>query len=773
MVPRCFLLLVLVSPLLALPAVAAPSVTNVSQRGLRVGATTRVVVEGTDLLPEPRLLLPIPIEEQSVEPGATAQRVEFVIALDKATPSGIYPLRVASVHGISPPTLVSVDTLDHVQSTGRAAQVAQLPAVVAGNVTGTQIFEAHFSGEKGSPFVAEVESARLGAQLRPVLRLLDGNGRQIIWTAPRPELEGDTRFHLTLPETGGYTVQLHDVLYRGSQPGHFRLKLGDFHYADLIYPLGVQAGDSATVHYLGGTLPPGATSTFAAPQLTRPADVSAPMPAGFALSVTSLPPLRVSLHPELTEDQDLEPAEAEPLPTPPLAITGRLDQNDQVDVYTVPVEADRAMRLELYAQRAGSPLDGVLVVKTPEGKELARSDDRPGTPDPGLELTVPGDVDEVHVNISDLLGRGGAQYVYRLEIQQPPERGFDLTLETDTINIPSGAAQAIQVRALRRGFDGPIELLLEDFPAQLKVAGATIPQEGSLALLTLTAPDTQEPVSAFANIVGRGGDNVVTAEVTGSQTRSESQLGIAIAPAAPVRLAWASDEKLSLLQGTKQEVQVQVIRSPGVAHPIRLRLMSTQPAVTKTVKEGNRDTTVADTERMLRLEGEPILEPGAQEATAQILVPVDLPAREWNFAIVAEVLSDDKKTVLSTTSAPLRSAEVKVPLAITLDGETRIEARAGEGETGVLRGTVQRAEGFAYPVTLKLEGLPEGYTSPTVTLPADQDKFELPVRFAADASTGELQNVQLVASAAPDAEKAELVVKSHGLPLSVHVVAAQ
>ena len=772
MVPRCFLLLALVSPWLALPAVAAPSVTTLSQRGLRLGTTTRIVVEGTELLPEPRLLLPIPIEEQSVEPGATAQRVEFVIALDEATPSGIYPLRVASAHGISPPTLISVDTLDHVQSTGHAAHVAQLPAAVAGSVTGTQIFEVIVSGEKGKSFVAEVESARLGAQLRPVLRLLDPSGRQIIWSAPRPELEGDARFHLRLSETGDYTVQLHDVLYRGSQPGHFRLKLGDFHYADLIYPLGVQAGASADVHYLGGNLPPGETSTFAAPQVTRPTEVAAPMPPGFALSVTSLPTLRVSPHPELTEDQDLEPAEAKPLPAPPLAITGRLDQNDQVDVYTVPVEVDRAMRLELYAQRAGSPLDGVLVVQTPDGKELARSDDRPGTSDPAVELTVPGDVENIHVHISDLLHRGGPHFVYRLEVQQPPWRGFDLTLETDTINIPSGAAQAVQVRAQRRGFDGPIELSLEDFPAQLKIAGATIPQGESLALLTLTAPETQEPVSAFASIVGRGGDVVVTAEVSGSRTRPQSQLGFAVAPAAPIRLAWMSDEKLSLLQGTKQEVQVNVTRSPGIANPVRLRLMSTQSALTKTVKEGNRDVTVADTDRMLRLEGDPIVEPAAQEATAQLLVPVDLAAREWNFAIVAELLSDDKKTVLSTTSTPLRSAEVKIPLAITLDGESRIEALAGEGETGVLRGTVQRAEGFAHPVTLKLEGLPDGYTSPTVSLPADQDKFELPVRFAADAATGELQNVQLVASAAPDAEKAELVVKSHGVPLSVHVVAA-
>ena len=41
------------------------------------------------------------------------------------------------------------------------------------------------------------------------------------------------------------------ALYRAGDPNQFRLKIGDLHYADLAFPLGVQRGTKASVQLLG------------------------------------------------------------------------------------------------------------------------------------------------------------------------------------------------------------------------------------------------------------------------------------------------------------------------------------------------------------------------------------------------------------------------------------------------------------------------------------------------------------------------------------------
>ena len=51
---------------LSATASAAPQITNISLRGLRSAATTTLTIDGADLLPEPKILLAIPISAQSL-----------------------------------------------------------------------------------------------------------------------------------------------------------------------------------------------------------------------------------------------------------------------------------------------------------------------------------------------------------------------------------------------------------------------------------------------------------------------------------------------------------------------------------------------------------------------------------------------------------------------------------------------------------------------------------------------------------------------------------
>src|SRR5437764_4653932 len=70
-----------VAMLAASVSAAAPTINSISLRGLQIGATTTIAIDGNDLMPEPRLMLPVAIAKQSIRSGATPQHVEFEVAL--------------------------------------------------------------------------------------------------------------------------------------------------------------------------------------------------------------------------------------------------------------------------------------------------------------------------------------------------------------------------------------------------------------------------------------------------------------------------------------------------------------------------------------------------------------------------------------------------------------------------------------------------------------------------------------------------------------------
>ena len=148
-----------------------------------------------------------------------------------------------------------------------APQIVALPVSLSGAIGGSTVLTTSFAGKKGERVVVEIESRRLGSNLTPVLHLLDSRRVQLTWSQGLAAMDGDARLETTLPADGTYIVELHDALYRGADPGHFRLKIGQLSYADFAFPLGVQAGAKQTLSYLSTNLP----DTIKLEQLSRAA----------------------------------------------------------------------------------------------------------------------------------------------------------------------------------------------------------------------------------------------------------------------------------------------------------------------------------------------------------------------------------------------------------------------------------------------------------------------------------------------------------------------
>jgi hypothetical protein len=647
-----FLLQVWIAAIVVLHAAggwaAPPNVTNVSPRGLQIGATTAITVDGAGLLPEPRIVSSLPIAKQEVREGATDKRVQIAVTLDPATPPGIYQIYLATAEGISLPVAIGVDALPQLP---QPEKLSDLNVALHGSVTGSTIVRTSFAGKSGERVAIDVEARRLGSSLNPVLRLYDDRKIEVDWAQGRSSIAGDARLDVKLPRDGEYTVELHDALYRGGNPGHYRLKIGQLHYADLAYPLGVQRGQNARIEFAGANFPAGTSVDFAAPPL--PHIAAAPWPALSNLTA-GRPALIVSDLPEVLEG----PASAgEPQRVAvPAAMNGRLAAPDEEDQYLLEVTPGSKLRFDVLAARAGSPVDGVLTIKGVNGNQLATGDDRPGTTDPGLDFNVPGNAKQVIVAVKDLHGRDGPDCIYRIAVTPADQPGFSLAATEGRLLLPQSGNALMRVRAARTGYNGPIKLSFGDLPMPLSMSVAEIPAGVNEVLATL-APGEGAAGQSLAQLWGEAADPIAgtrrAAElpenpINKHQPWFRSELALAITPAAPIQLTWeTADLEPTLTLGGSMPVLLRATRGDAVRGPIRISLLTSQVVPKKS--ENNRQ--VDDVAKAIRLETPPMIPIDQAVVETKVLVPADLPILPYDLVFQGELLSLDGKNVVATVYA--------------------------------------------------------------------------------------------------------------------------
>ena len=149
------------------------------------------------------------------------------------------------------------------------------------------------------------------------------------------------------------------------------------------------------------------------------------------------------------------------------------------DATASPSRRGTKVRLEVFAERLGSPLDAALVVRNDKGDQLARAEDSPGTLDPVLEYTVPDKVTSIIVGVVDAQGRGGPRGVYRL-VDRPARPPAEATSSSDHAAAAIVAAgrrpRRLPVLVERRGYQGKIDLTADELPAGVKLEGDDDPR---------------------------------------------------------------------------------------------------------------------------------------------------------------------------------------------------------------------------------------------------------------------------------------------------------
>ncbi len=746
---------------------AAPTINNISVPGIQIGTTVQITITGTDLTPAPKLVASFPISAQKAVEGSDNSKAIIELTAANAQP-GIHWIRIASDKGISNALSLGVDNLTQIPFT---ESIDALPVALAGDLSGGNILKTTFFGKASESIVVDVEGRRIGSNIRPVLRLLNAEGVQIGFSAPQPELHGDARISTTIPTDGTYTLEMHDILYKGPGPGRFRLKIGNLSFADLAFPIGVQTGRTASVKY-------GRTNIDSVVDISSASDTisSLPLPTT-GHSTGSRPRVIFSNHAEYVENDN-----ATDVPAAPVGINGRLSKNGETDSFKVLAKPGSKLRLDVVARRAGSPVDGVLVVKAANGAQIGQNDDRPGLSDPGIDITVPGDSEFITVTLNDLLRRGGEDFIYRIEVQDISQPQFEATIAQDRLQIPAGSTQTVIVNIARQGYNGDVDLEFEGLPEGVTVADNQVLAGRTRGLISLTAADGVSLAGIGRIIATAADENIGTRKVAivGSDNphyrvlpELRQSLGVARTTAAPIGVSLAAEATdIQISRGKFLPVTVNIQRREGITGNIRLRLISNQTMPRKKVKQNNKDVEVDDTDRALRLNEDPILSADITSQAVNIWIPHDLGLMAWRGTIVAELLSADNKNVVATVSTRQLNITPLDAIRVALSTEATIQARAGEGETGHFAGTITRAAGFDKPVTVTLAGLPAGYAAPSIEVPAEQTEFTLEIRFAKEAKAADLKDIKLVANAATDL-KPEVKVSSNQINTNIKVVAPE
>ena len=742
---------------------AEPVIRNVDVRGLRIGGTTTLIIDGDDLGAAPRLLLPFSAK-QTRKAGSTDRKAVFDVTLADDVVPGYHHLRVVTEGGVSLPVVIGVDRLPQLRLAG---MVNELPAALHGAVAGGATAESKFQGKATQKVLVEVEAQRLGSKLRPVVHLYSPKRSQLAWSWAKPALYGDSRLQAILPQDGEYTVALHDVEYAAVAAGFFRLKIGEWSYVDQVFPPVVGKGQVTTVDLLGMPVP--------IQMVVNPTKNSEAFPLAWPKGGVWSGPrpfVTVSSHAELVEQS--AKGKLQELPEGPVGVTGKLLVPYEEDRYRVAVAPGKKLRLEVFAERIGSPIDAALVVRNDKGDQLARAEDSPGSLDPALEYAVPDKVTSIIVGVVDAQGHGGPRGVYRLVIDpqtsSATKGGFKLTTPAKRVSLPIGGRAVVPVQVERRSYQGKIDLAA-NLPAGVRLAGAVIPEVADGALVTLERGE-----AAFDAVVtnwrGRGIDGMEQIVMVKGHPLERLQpwlaTEIALAPtqakAADFLVDWRDlPADAALVPGSKLVLPIKCERT-NVKTSVKLALLTSQamPLV----------NNQPDPNKAIRQEKPIEIAANVANGDVTALVPVDLAAPSYDLTIQAELLAADKK-VLATAFTPVQRMAVRMPLIVKLAGPSRIEALYDGKKATTLKipGKIERLAGFKSEVALALTGLPAGAKADAVTVRADATDFVVNVTLPPTVPAGEIKGVKLSGSFAPDAKQPAVRVRSRDVEVTLILTA--
>jgi len=321
--------------------------------------------------------------------------------------------------------------------------------------------------KKGQRISVEVEALRLATTyFDPYVAVLDKDRFELAIADDTPLVHPDSALSVIAPEDGTYIIEMRESSYQGSGASRYRLHVGTFLRPMAAYPPGGKVGTKTEVTMLGDVAGP-RKQAFDLPTEIIP-NYGLEVNDGQTVAPTPLP-FRLS---EMENVLEVEPNNTVKTATPSAAtkaFNGVIQQTGDEDWFQFTAKKGQVFEVECYARRLHSALDPVMDIYYANGKYITRNDDARGL-DSYVRFTVPAD-GEYAIKIYDQLGRGGEDFVYRVELQSvAPELVVSIprirrySQFRQQIVVPRGGHFANLINVTRRNFGGEITFEADKLP---------------------------------------------------------------------------------------------------------------------------------------------------------------------------------------------------------------------------------------------------------------------------------------------------------------------
>jgi hypothetical protein len=542
----------------------APRLLTISPMGAQVGTEVEVTITGQHIENPGELHFSDPGVSARQKIGADGQPEanKYIVKIADDCPVGVHEARVMTRLGISTSRVFSAGDLAELNqiqpNTSLATAMSlQLNSICNSVMTAKSVDHYAFDAKRGQRIAVDCAARGIDSKLQPVLIVADSEGRDLMVQRRGGAID------FTVPDDGRYIVKVHELTFKGGPEFFYRLALKEL-------------DKNATLNRL---------------------------PATSTVSSFSWPP--VGLTPQAAA-AEIEPnnqhAQAQKI-TLPCDLSGSFFPAADVDIFEFTANQGEVWWVEVGSERLGLLTDPSVVVQhvgvDDQGQEVltdvAELTDIPspvkvssngysydGPPYNAGSSDVMGKIeikqDGVHrLQLTDLFGgtRKDPRNIYRLIIRKAaPDfalvawalhinlRNGDRNALSKPIALRQGATMPLEVVVVRRdGFDGEIELAMDDLPDGVTASGLKIPVGKSRSIMLITADEGAPQGMTSATFVGHadiGGEAVTRAcrlasmawpvpnawsEIPAPRLLADIPVSVGGSEVAPITIA-ASDQKV-------------------------------------------------------------------------------------------------------------------------------------------------------------------------------------------------------------------------------------
>jgi hypothetical protein len=702
--------------------VIPPSVAKVWPVGMQRGTTATFTLDGRNLSDvktiifdspgisakvtqladaeeEKRILPPGLVETEAPVPRGKKQTATIEITAAKDVAPGLHWFRIRTPLGTSNVMPFDVGSFPEVGSKAKAwgrAEMQPEPAVLPATLVGTiavpgEIDRYEFDGRAGEELVFQVAASRLGSTLESLLILRNDSG-QVLAESGQYDNRADALLTYKLPQAGKYTLSVTDREKGGSADHYYRIDAGPFPYITQVFPLGVRAGEPASVSVAGINLddvrevkvdPPKAADGWT----TMPIKVKSD--GGWSLNTVML---AVGNDPEVLEQEpNNSPAQAQTISLP-VTVNGHISggaKNGGVadeDYFRFHAQKGENVAIEVAAARLRSPLDSVIEVLDTQGNPIPRAtvrclnetvttlSDRDSAT-PGIRLTsVSGFHERDYLMVGDELD----QLVYIAD--QPDE------------DVRVRSADGLRWALLGTSSDvHPINTPV--YRVEILPPGAEFPPNGLPVFHLTWRNDDGGPGygsdSRLNFVAPQDGDYIVHLKDVRGMEGQDFAYRLSLHDANPDYELRANPENPNIPKGGSAFVTVTANRVQGYEGPIEISaggLPAGVQASAATIPTGQDSTLIL--------------------LTADASAPADAPPAPFKIVGHAQINGHDRARA-ANEDAPLQLASIiPAPDAIVTAGPDRIILEPGKDVKVTLH--VERRSGFQGRVPCTVQNLPPG-----------------------------------------------------------------